>query len=241
MPTFFLFISMGELYKICQQEYWRLRPLFEKAAGVDLTELRLMKTDDYLRALDAAGTLTIHLHLSLSRNPCTYCNGLHCGVDFDAVVVNEPILFSHPLDTQSPNNLNPSHVIAHELAHAVHFMLDDPCQHKMNSRRALSEFEEGFALYFQTDYVQGIDGELRCYSDEVRDALLLAHETRELNEMVSKFSNPWYKIDGYAFFCRAVEFAGSKEIIFKIIADPPLTMLEMMHPETYLSRVMVDG
>jgi len=65
----------------------------------------------------------------------------------------------------------------------------------------------------------------------------LSHETRELNHLTSQWISPWYKIDGYAFFSRAVDLAGTKDIVFGILADPPADLEEFNGTERYLARI----
>ncbi len=228
-----LFSTMGDLFDRCQAEYGRLRPLCEEAAGVDLGHVMLMDIRSYLDKLDDAGVLTLERELSIVMGACQYWPAEVAGVDFDAIMVNE--------DALGKRAFLPAFVMAHELSHAAHDALAPGYFSPENADGLWYTLVEGFAAYFQTEMMALGESELERFTAEMRQAMLLSHGTRELNALTSQWTGPWHKIEGYAFFSRAAELAGTKDIVFDILADPPADLAEFNDAESYLSRIAAAG
>lgn len=228
-----LILTMGDLFDRCKAEYGRLRPLCEKAAGVDLSHVRLMDIRSFLDELDDAGVLPLERELSIVMGACQYWPAEVAGVHFDAIMVNE--------DALGKRAFLPAFVMAHELSHAAHDALAPGYFIPENADGLWYSIIEGFAAYFQTEMMALGESELERFTAEMRQAMLLSHETHELNALTSQWTGPWHKIDGYAFFSGAAELAGTKDIVFDILADPPADLAEFNDTECYLSRIAAAG
>lgn len=257
---------MGKLFDICQQEFERLRPLFAEAADVDLSAVELLTPKEYVRR-DVARTpwhfklqRSFFARIIASKYPAWY------GDDLCALSINEEILakrgidpalaVAHELGHATEDAIAPGSIYLrlcelHDIPESSKDGFLGSIRKLLESgldasewRKCLREFEsispivsEGFALYFQSHCVDGLDEALLAHTQEMSDALLDSAETGQLNTITSSYSSPWDKILGYTFFRKVADLSGQRDICREILANPPMSVAEIMEPASYLERI----
>jgi len=255
-----------------------LKPVFEEAGHVNLSELRLMTIDDYVKGRE--------IEIKLRENEMAEegkiigagfgkITGLgyriqllgHKSVsaayqyDKNAIVINEPKLVK---DLDKFEWINPTYVMTHELAHAVHFAREPAMKLEEDDKNPFSDMledifndtelsifakakemlylvtsmplviMEGFADYFIFDYISQFDQELTDLFDWMREDALTYKRTGARNR---ELTWAWYKhhVPGYLFFREVVELSGDTEIIWDILRYPPTRAEHLENPQLYLN------
>ncbi len=222
---------MGDLLDICQEEYERFLPLVEESAGISLSHLHLMEVDDYLDYIEEQRQFTNERMMSCYYTPCRYNHGSRWGVDRDVIVVNPQVMEQRGVD--------PRYIMIHELSHAAHGKLESEYFSEADGETFIA-FTEGFALFFQTHCVPGLNDELQQYSKDLAIGLLLADDVGKSNHIIAGFSFPRFKFRGYSFFKRTTDLMHSQDYAFEMLKKPPEDWLEILHPMYYLERVAGD-
>jgi len=253
--------AMGTLFDICRSEFERLRPLYEEQCGVDLSEVRFLNPREFAsqsirneNILPLKGVKALTSAYCAASYPAWYDAGL------PAITVNERVLQKRDM----PPAYAVAHELGHATQEArAH--LDPNFYGSLwtkAAKRGLQEVRglrdaldlvteageffgevtkvqqillEGGAIALQSDYLTGLDTALAEHTADVREALLDSAHSGMLNSLTAKFSAPWDKIRGYAFFHAVMQDTG-KEGIWLPFRKPALSMEEIGNPAAYLGR-----
>ncbi len=216
---------MQDSFEIYEDEFHRLKPVYEEEAGVDLSSVRIVK-----------GTGNCYNILSRLVEINEACDNQFSSESTTWLVGHE---LSHAVESALwgfEMGQDPLSQYTSELIRGFPPPKDDS-EEFWKCRAVSRAITEGFALYFQFSYVTtGIDEKREEENKRMLESILKYANTGVEDEIIYHLGWAETYIPGYVFFRDVVSLSGKPDIIFDILKCPPMSEHEFGNPAFYLRK-----